>query len=66
MTLEEMRDLSMRVGVAVTNRQNELKKRLLENFDDFLRKHRSTVVGVTRHPIDPKSKAYEEIKDLLG
>ncbi len=66
MTLEEMRDLSMRVGVAVTNRQNELRKRLLENFDDFLRKHRSNVVGVTRHSIDPKSEAYESIKDLLG
>lgn len=66
MTLEEMRELSMRVGVAVTNRQNELRKRLLANFDDFLRRHRSSVVGVTRHPIDPSSKAYEDIKDLLG
>lgn len=65
MTLEQMRELAMKVGVAMTNRQNELRKRLVANFDDYLRRHRQTVVGVTRHPIDLNSEAYKEIKDLL-
>lgn len=65
MPLEEMRELSIRVGVTPTNRQNELRKRLLDNFDDFLRRHRQTVVGATNHSIDPRSKEYESIKDLL-
>jgi len=66
MTLDDMRSLAMRVGVVPTNRQNEMRKRLLDNFDDYLRQSRQTVVGVTRPGLDPTSKAYDSIKDLLG
>ena len=65
MSLEEMRSLAMRVGVTPTNRQNEMRKRLVDNFDDYLRESRQTVVGITRHSIDPQSKEYAAIKDLL-
>lgn len=63
MSLGEMRELAIRVGVTPTNRQNELRKRLVNNFDSYSAQHSTLTVNRPRKDIDPTSEAYKKLKE---
>lgn len=65
MGIDEMRTLAIKVGVAPTTRQSEMRKRLLNNFDSYVSRHRATETFPTP-AVDPKSKEYKNIEHLLG
>lgn len=65
MGVEAMRSLAIRVGVTPTNRQEEMRKRLLNNFDSYISQNRH-VRAVPKPALDPQSKEYKNIEHLLG
>lgn len=64
MGIEQMRSLAIRVGVTPTNRQEEMRKRLLDNFDSYVSQHRA-VRSAPKPSINPQSKEYKSIEHLL-
>jgi len=64
MGIEQMRNLAIRVGVTPTNRQNQMRKRLLDNFDSYVSRHRA-VKSAPKPSVDPSSEEYKNIEHLL-
>jgi len=65
MNLDEARQLATRVGVVPVNRREELNNRLIDNFDDYIRRHQLLVGGFASKKIDPKSAVFDGIRDLI-
>jgi hypothetical protein len=65
MDLDEKRQLAIRVGVVPVNRSAEMDKRLIDNFEDYIRRHQLLVGGFSKADVAPDSGAYDSIKHLL-
>jgi hypothetical protein len=65
MDLDEKRQLAIRVGVVPVNRSAEMDKRLIDNFEDYIRRHQLLVGGFSKSDVAPDSGAYDSIKHLL-
>lgn len=65
MGIDDLRTLAVRVGVQPINRQSQLRKYLLDNFDDYIRRSRANIPSQAKTSVPEDSDAYASIRHLL-
>lgn len=65
MTVTDMQNLAMRVGVPPSRNGGELKRLLKNSFDSFVKRHDAGVASAARPIIDPRSPNYDSAVKLF-
>lgn len=65
MTITDMQNLAMRVGVPPSRNGGELKRLLKNSFDSFVKRHDYGVSSPSRPVIDPSSPNYDSAVKLF-
>ncbi|MDB4314542.1 hypothetical protein N9955_00785 [bacterium] len=65
MTVTDMQNLAMRIGIPPTRDRVALRNNLRNSFDGYLKKHSVGAVGDVRPIFDENTDAYKKMKKLM-
>ncbi len=65
MTATDMQNLAMRVGVPPSRNKNDLRRLLINSFNDFVKRHDYGVASAIKPVISPSSPNYESAVKLF-